>query len=248
MNLLLFLAVVPVFLLLLYVYKKDVNKEPRKLLIKIFIGGGIIFIPIVILEVIFAFFFDIYDNSNYIILFFTTFFGIGLIEEFFKWLVVYKIAFNNKEFDEVYDAIVYAVFSSLGFAFVENILYILSSAMGMSGISGLGTAILRAFTAIPIHTCDGIVMGYYLGLAKKNIIRNKPDDYLFFSLLIPVILHTIYDFLLLAGTKLSLYIWFVGCIGFIIGCAMLVRKVAKRNEKLYSEKRVIINPFFNIDK
>ena len=62
-------------------------------------------------------------------------------EELGKFIVLRSITWKNKHFNYSYDAIVYAVFVSLGFAALENITYVFGS--------GVGTAFLRMFTAVP---------------------------------------------------------------------------------------------------
>ena len=116
--------------------------------------------------------------------------GIAFIEELFKWLAVYKISYNNSEFNNVYDAIVYCVFVSLVFACLENLFYVFSA-------TTIWVGILRAITAIPGHACDAVIMGDYLGLAKLNQIkgnRNKEKKYKFLSIFMPSLIHTIYDY------------------------------------------------------
>jgi RsiW-degrading membrane proteinase PrsW (M82 family) len=113
----------------------------------------------------------------------------GITEEGFKFLVLYLIAWNSRWFNEKFDGIVYAVFVSLGFAAVENIMYVVQS--------GYQTALVRALTAVPAHALFGVAMGYYFGIARMyEEIRSK---YLLKAILVPVILHGIYDFILMVG-------------------------------------------------
>ena len=139
-------------------------------------------------------------------IFIATFVGVGLIEEGAKWVVTNKCIYNDKEFNHAYDAIVYAVFASLGFALVENILYVLSL--------GAGTGVLRALITVPSHACDGIFMGYYIGKSKQ-------------CLLIPVIAHTLFDFFILSQRNLLIVIFFIYTIVMYIICFILVKKVSK---------------------
>jgi RsiW-degrading membrane proteinase PrsW (M82 family) len=68
------------------------------------------------------------------------------------------VLYNNKNFNEPFDGIVYAVIVSMGFATIENIIYVFQY--------GFATGILRLFTAVPAHAAFGILMGYFLGKAK----------------------------------------------------------------------------------
>lgn len=187
--LLLFIAVLPVYLIGLYTYKKDNDKEPKKLLIKLFIFGIISCFPAVILELLVGSFFTDPKNMDLFTLFIYVFVSIALIEEACKWFMSYTISYNHYEFNHVYDAIVYCVFVSLGFAVFENILYVFDG--------GVGTGILRAFMSIPGHVCDAIIMGNYLGLAKvasinKNSILERRN--LILSILLPTIAHAVFDY------------------------------------------------------
>ena len=171
MDILLILAALPVFLIALYIYSKDRNKEPKALLFKLLAGGvGSAFLTLFISRIIISIYppFDTFqENASGIELFLCVFFGIALVEEFSKWIFAYKLSYHSKEFDELYDMIIYCVFVALGFAFFENILYVLEG--------GVATAFTRAITAVPGHAADGVFMGYFLGLAKLYDLHGKED-------------------------------------------------------------------------
>ena len=159
MILILFIiSALPAVLLGLYIYKKDKDKEPMTLLIKLFLGGiGSAFLTLLItsiMELIFPIFSADYSKLNLFELFIYAFIGVALVEEFSKWLFTYRISFNNKYFEEKYDMIVYSVFVALGFAFFENLIYVFQG--------GIITGIIRAISAVPGHAFDGVFMGYYL--------------------------------------------------------------------------------------
>ena len=117
--------------------------------------------------------------------------GVALIEELSKYIVFMKIIWKNDNFDYKYDGIVYAVAASLGFAALENVLYLISFGTDIS----LG----RALFAIPGHATFGIFMGYFLSRAKKKFCENKDfgtKRLRLKALFVPTIIHGIYDFLL----------------------------------------------------
>ena len=227
---LLIIAILPVVLIGLFLHKKDKNKEPTKLLAKLF-GGGIgstfltLFITYV-LGIFLPFLFLESTKSNVVGLFFYIFFGVALVEEFSKWIFVYKISYKNKEFDEFYDIILYATFVALGFACLENILYVLQN--------GLGNGLLRAVTAVPGHVFDAVFMGYYLGLAKINSLNGRTEHYkknLILSLLVPIITHGLYDYLIytlsITGNLLFIILWLLLIIFLYIYCIKRVLKISK---------------------
>lgn len=185
---LLLAAIAPSAALMYYFYMKDkYEKEPRHLLVKAFLLGAISVIPILIVEMRLNIF-DIGDK-RLIAVSYTAFIVAGLVEEAFKFLMFYLLIWRNNEFDEMYDGIVYSVFISLGFATVENIAYVLST--------GFSVALLRSITAVPAHALFGVTMGYYLGIGKF-VRQPYKTKYFLMGLFVPVLLHGIYDFILLS--------------------------------------------------
>ena len=94
------------------------------------------------------------------------------------------------EFNRQYDGVVYAAFTSLGFALWENINYVLTY--------GFSTAIVRAVTAIPGHACFGVFMGIFYGVAKRLDYRGKGVGsriMRFFAVIIPALIHGAYDYI-----------------------------------------------------
>src|SRR5699024_6825124 len=128
MELLLIIAILPVIILGAFIYKKDKHKEPKLLLIKLFTSGILacllVVIIILIASLLFTFINKNYTTMNFMEFFIYIFIFISLTEEFCKWLMTYHIGYKSKEFDEMYDIIVYSVFVALGFASFENLLYV----------------------------------------------------------------------------------------------------------------------------
>ncbi len=192
MNLLI-LALAPVFIILVYIYIRDkYEREPIFLLAASLIVGSFTVIPVIFVES----FFDNYAlrYSGYAYTAFTAFISAGLVEEFFKFVALFYLIWRNREFNERFDGIVYAVFISLGFAGTENILYVFEY--------GEPVAYTRAFTAVPAHALFGVVMGYYFSLSK--FYPGKKRIHFIAALLVPVALHGIYDFILISQHKLYL--------------------------------------------
>lgn len=199
MSLSLFIAILPVIVVGMFVYLKDKNKESNGLLIKLFLGGiGSAFLTLaasLIVESIFPFFSIDSDKLNLLELVISVFIGVAFIEEGCKYFFLYIISYKNKEFDEFYDMIVYAVFVALGFACFENILYVLEN--------GVSVGLIRSITAVPGHAWDGVFMGFYLGLAKIASINNNhalETKNKIKAFLIPAIMHGIYDYCLMSGS------------------------------------------------
>lgn len=133
------------------------------------------------------------------------------IEELLKWIVLFYFIYHHVEFDEPYDGILYAVAISLGFATVENVMY------AMSNQVFFGTLLLRGLLPVSGHALFGVMMGYYLGLAKFTK-QWKSRRILLYSLLIPWFWHGVYDWIIENITDywiwyiipLMLYFWYEG--------------------------------------
>lgn len=187
------LATAPVLIILVYVYIRDkYDREPLGLLLKTLLAGALTVIPVVLVNSWlegYKVHFTGLQQVGYV-----AFVVAALVEEFFKFIALYFIIWRNIEFNEKYDGIVYAVFVSLGFALVENIMYVVNY--------GETTGYMRALTAVPAHALFGVTMGYYFAFAKFSKKRN--NYYLFMALFMPVLLHGIYDFLLM--TQMNIYL------------------------------------------
>lgn len=187
---LLILAIAPALFLLIIFYRLDFrNPEPIGLLIKLYLFGMVSVIPILVVEMILSFlnifqYFDT-DLTNL----YTAFAVAGFTEEIFKWIFVFIIAFRNKAFDEPLDGIIYCVFVSLGFATIENIFYVFDGSYSVG--------MIRAILSVPAHMLFAVSMGYYLSLSK---FAQDGKNTVFFlkSLLVPILLHGVYDFILMS--------------------------------------------------
>lgn len=228
MNLiLLYLAILPSILLGFYIYSKDVvEKEPISLLVRSFIGGIITGILVIIVSMILKV--SSFPMENLYQVLFYSFFLVSLIEEGMKFLITYLICYKNKEFNYQYDGIVYASFLSLGFATIENILFIFEE-------QSLQTALYRGILTVPAHVFFAIFMGYFLGLAKHwRRYKNKKKEYynLLQAFLVPVILHGFFDFCLFSGNT-------IGLIFFLIFVFLLYCICFKKVKEVSEEKKHI---------
>ena len=123
--------------------------------------------------------------------FFLIAFGlIAVVEELSKFIIANVLTFRSRKFQIPYGGIAYAVFVSLGFAFIENFKYLYEQ--------GLGIAISRAIFTIPAHAAFGVVMGYFLGLAKSCKINGLNQEALkmrYTAFFFPLLLHGMYDYI-----------------------------------------------------
>lgn len=232
----LLVAIIPVFLIGLFIYKHDGKKESSKLLVKLFVAGISSCFPAVFLGLIIGTFFPSEETMNFFQMFLYVFISVAMVEELCKWFFVYKISYNHSEFDSLYDMIVYASFVALGFACLENILYVSSY--------GITTGIVRAISAVPGHVCDGIFMGSYLALAKINQISGNiklSKRFKILSLVVPIIIHGIYDFCLFFGNLIFIGLFMIFVITIFIICFKKVKQISKNNIKFKYTNNYCVN-------
>lgn len=224
MTMVLVAGLLPVAVLLFYIYSNDkIEKEPPGLLIKLLFFGCLSCIPAVILETVWTNFLQGIGLNPYsvIYLLIENFLVVALAEEGSKRVLLKLGSWNNPAFNYVFDGVVYAVCVSLGFAGLENVLYI-------SGF-GMDVAMVRGLAAVPLHCICGVFMGHYYGLEKTYVVRgmvNEAKNAKLMGLLIPILIHGFYDFAASIGSDTFVYIWLV----FVV----VVDIIAIRSIKKYS--------------
>ena len=191
------LALAPAVIGISYIYVRDkYEKEPYRLLLMGFIYGAIV----AGIVISFGYFANRYEMGSEVKnLLYEALFKSAGIEELTKFIILYFLIWRNKNFNEPFDGIVYSVFISLGFANIENIIYVFNENLG-----GINTAFMRAVISVPGHGLFGVIMGYYIALAK---FKNN-SGYLLKAFILPWIYHSIYNLILLSGFKYY-YIFFV---------------------------------------
>lgn len=186
-------AVLPAFLLGLYIWRKDPHPEPFRWVWRAFMLGVVICLPVASIEQYIHYL--LFGAGEPTTLFGSTtmaFFVAALPEEGVKLLALWWFLRRCPEFDEDFDCIVYAVFISLGFATIENIGYVI-----MSGENWISTATMRALLAVPGHYAFAILMGFYYAVYKfvdpSKQTRAK-------ILWVPVLAHGVYDSIAMSGS------------------------------------------------
>lgn len=181
------LAIIPGLLLIIYVYKKDkVEKEPIGLIIKIIIFGIISCIAAGFLEQLESQFLPKYQEGTIEYAVTTSFCMAAFVEEIVKYLAMRLGSWKYPGFNYRFDGIVYGVSAAVGFAIYENVMYV--------AMYGLSTAVVRAFTAVPLHAFCGVFMGVFYSYSKKaSILGKSPFGYTLLALLVPMLIHGTYD-------------------------------------------------------
>ena len=220
-------ALLPAILLWLYVWKKDPHKEPTSRLLKATLWGVLICVPIIFVEMgIGAALFGMgVEPTNPIGTTTEAFLVAALPEESFKLLALWLVLRKNPYFDEHFDGIVYAVCVGLGFAAIENVLYVVGEEEWVT------VAISRALLSVPGHYAFAVLMGYYYSV--YHFVDHTPKKAVCI-LLVPVLAHGIYDTLAFSGQVDEL----IGAIGMLVLIYFCIKmhKLARRKVLAMIEK------------
>ena len=217
-------AVLPAVFLMRYVYRLDrIEREPMPLLISL-IGKGIwAALAAIVLEMLGQSILNaLVEPENPWYVFLTAFLVVAAVEEGTKFFFLYRRTWQDPNFNYRFDAILYAVFVSLGFAAFENVKYVFSY--------GLSVALPRAILAVPGHMGFAVFMGIFYGRAKRcadwgnrfGCTCNLVLGYLF-----PVFLHGAYDTCCMTGTNRSTAVF----VGFVIVMYLIVYLLIKRESR-----------------
>ena len=247
-------ALVPAVALCIYTFKKDrAEKEPLWLLLLLLGAGVLTCFPAAeisgfLSDSVHSFFEAMGEEKNGAVYLSSglyrlyhavdNFGAVAFVEEGLKWIALLIFTVKSKNFNSLFDGMIYAIFVSLGFAGFENILYVLNY--------GWTTALLRAFTAVPGHLFDAVLMGYYYSmwhvtnkakiqetdLKQKEIVpRNskpfKSGHLLALSLIVPIMAHGFYDYACSVDTSLSTIIFYIFLAILYIYCFGKIRKFSK---------------------
>ncbi|MCR4402821.1 MAG: PrsW family glutamic-type intramembrane protease [Firmicutes bacterium] len=182
-------SLVPGIVWVWFFYRKDrAEPEPKTLVIRSFAFGVVSVFPAALLEAPFRRVIAT-GRKDLLALLVVSIFVVGVVEEVSKFVAVKLAAYDNPEFDEVMDGVVYAVAAGLGFAATENLFY--------ASAYGLAVGVVRAFITDLAHASFSGIVGYYLGRAKAD--APHATALVARGLGIAIALHGAYDFLIIGG-------------------------------------------------
>lgn len=200
-------AIAPAIVLAIIIIRKDKRPEPIGWLLSA-VGLGILCGPAVLL----IGYLGVPDipTDTFIGALFSSFIDAAVPEESLKFAAIYFLAKRCKHFDEMFDGIVYAVCIGMGFAGLENTLYLFGAED-----EWISVGISRALMSVPMHYFFAIIMGAFFSLGwfdKKN-----SKVYMRAALILPIIVHGVYDTLCFSmglDENFSFYILIAFLLGF----------------------------------
>ena len=191
-EILIWAAIIPSIILIILVLKQDkIESEPIGLLIKLFFFGALTTLPAGLLETwgemgIMAITRD--KDMQTLLMFLIC---VPLVEEGVKYIAL-ATTWKHEAFNFTFDGVVYAVIVSLGFATLENILYVMN-------YMSLQVALVRGILSVPLHCTCGVFMGYFYGMARNHNAHGEHSRSVLerlLALIVPLFIHGLYDFAL----------------------------------------------------
>ncbi len=219
-------AVIPAALLMIRVYRWDrLEREPAGLLVTLVLLGLAAAVLAIITEtigekILDCFLFEVsilYQLLLYLIV-------VACSEEGFKLLFLKLRTWKSPSFDCQFDGVVYAVFISVGFALWENIGYVM--------MYGLGTALLRAVTAVPGHACFGVFMGMWYATARRYENygwHDHSERSMWKAFIIPTLLHGCYDTIATMSGLLFALVFLAFVVGMFIAANRMMKKLSRED-------------------
>ena len=191
-----FFGILPSLAWLSYYLRKDVHPEPKRMILKVFLLGFLITLPVFFVQIGLSALLAELKLPTLIISILYWFFVIAFTEEFFKYLVVKKAVFKSSHLDEPLDIMLYMIIAALGFAALENIIYIFSPADNLSLSQVLNNTLIISFVrfmgATFLHTLTSGTLGYFLII---EVYERKKRGWFFLSgLFLASALHGLYNF------------------------------------------------------
>lgn len=227
------LGVLPSLIWLSYYLREDVHPEPKRMILKIFLWGALITLPVFFVQIGLTNLLNRVDTNSIVRNLVYWFLVIAFSEEFFKYLVVRIKVVNSPHLDEPLDIMLYMVVAALGFAAVENILYLFAPVGQMSFNQIIGRTLVvdlvRFVGATFLHTLCSAVIGYSLAISFCQAKRKYISVAL--GLLMATVLHGLYNFSIMT---LDGYIRYAIPVITILTLAFLVLLGFKKLKKMKS--------------
>ena len=227
---------------MIYIRRKDkIEKEPRGLVVSLFVLGALTVISAAVLELLIdEAVTSVVSKGTVPYAICEAFLEAALVEETGKFIVLRLRTWRNKEFNYTFDAVVYAVAVSLGFATLENIVYVMSGSIGV--------AVLRGILSVPGHAIDAVFMGYYYGLAKRceslGDTSGKTKN-LWKALFSAVLIHGFYDFCLMVEKDVFIAIFLIFEVVITVVTIKKVNKLSREDSPIGPPMGVGFNQYGN---
>jgi RsiW-degrading membrane proteinase PrsW (M82 family) len=225
------------FWLWFWLHEKQSHNEPRRVILKVFLLGMIaVFISFIIQKTISVYLsytvseagvFDLEQQMrNHPLLLFIY----VIIEELTKFGAAYVVAFKTKVFDEPIDGFVYLMTAALGFAAMENTLYLIQPLLAGQTLETIVTGYMRFIGSSILHVASSGVLAICIGLSfcKTYWVR---ELWIWVGLFFACIVHWMFNMFMVIQTGSSAFLVFSSVWMVTIGLILMLEKV-KQNKCL----------------
>lgn len=222
-------GLLPSVIWLIFYLRKDHHPESNKMVLKIFLYGGLTAGLAAVAEIGLFRSIKAAGLANMTAVIVNAFLAVALTEELLKYLVVHLAVLKHSEFDEPIDAALYMIIAALGFAAIENIIILFASVPKFYLLETFSFSIFRFVSATFLHAlCSGMV-GYFLAISLKG--GKKRFSLIFFGLALAILLHGAYNFSIISieGSKR-----FIIPIIIIVVLALFLSRGLKKLKRLKS--------------
>lgn len=208
------LALVPSFLWLSFFLKEDKKPEPKKMILRVFLLGTLSTIPVIFVGYLFVSLMNFLNVSVFLTVVLSVVLVAAVTEEIIKYLVVKYSVLNNSECDEPTDLIIYSITAAMGFAALENIIFIfpgkeffLNDIFGTNPVfylkAFLTESAVRFISGTFLHALTSGLMGYFIALSIMK--TNKSKKVILTGLFLAISLHALYNFSIIMTSINDLY-------------------------------------------
>lgn len=228
-----------VFWLWFWLKEDKLNPEPRGLIILAFLSGMLATAMAYPIEKSIA---ASVSGTDMTLLFLW-----AVTEEVLKFLAIYIVALRSKYFDEPIDAVLYLVTIALGFAALENAMFLINPLGDGDAIATILLGNFRFIGATLLHVASSGIVGIALALTFYSK-REKRQFFAFIGLLGAIALHTVFNFSIIVSKGVYLYEIFIGLWSIILVILLACEKIkgmAPRSHIEYPNTGTIITPLKN---
>jgi RsiW-degrading membrane proteinase PrsW (M82 family) len=172
----------------------------------------------------------------------------AVTEEALKFLAIYIVALRSKYFDEPIDAVLYLVTIALGFAALENAMFLINPLGDGDAIATILLGNFRFVGATLLHVAASGIIGVTLALTFYSK-KEKRRLAMFLGLLGAITLHTVFNFSIIVSEGAYLYNILIGLWVFILGILLIcekIKKIAPRSHVEYPNTGTFIIPLKNL--
>ena len=243
----LFLAIIPIIVIAFIMYKIDVEKEPKKILNQIFISSMVVGLIGGLISYFLTQYLDkLQFNSIFVYNVIRYVFVVALIEEICKFIPAKYIGMKSKYHTSYYDTLLYFVFAGLGFACIENIMYVMTFT--------IKTAFVRGLLSVPGHILFSVILGIFIAHANKEKLKNnnKTNDktiiYTTLGFTISSITHALFNYglSLKVGIAKAIIVSLLYLVGIYI--IFIIKETSKLNNFYIKNDifKLVLNPKYII--